>query len=576
LKRKVAQAFYKSAAMISTIAADSNFRINMKKSNHIILVGFQNQGNLGLGYLAATVRNQGYSVEVFDIETNRNILLKAALNNSPVLIGFSLIFQFYIKQYRELIRFLRHNNIDCHFTMGGHFPSLSYGQTLELVPELDSVVLFEGELTLVELVDHLSAGKDWRNVEGIAFNSNEGVKTTALRPLIKDLDLLPYPDRDFKPMTTLGHAIVPLLASRGCARTCSFCSIQTFYRTAPGKIVRTRQPEKIIDEMKMLYEKQGTTIFLFQDDDFPLYGPVWQRWTKDFLSKLEKSGLPDHTIWKMNCRADAVDKVLFKEMKAAGLYVVYMGLESGNDEGLKTLHKEITVEQNLKAVEILKEIELPFEYGFMLFDPSSSFESIRANIEFLRAIAGDGSVPVTFCRMLPYDGTAIKTDLLQAGRLRGDVCNPDYDFLDPSLNEYYNALTRYVNIEGWIHGYESLTNHLKEAFHEIYILDRLYPEIKQNLREYELQITQITKESNGLLLNVVEELLQLYLVKKEMTLSKRFVDSSRMEFINRFLQTRNSFIMEHQETIIEKWKYKPKSSNTSVPESVQVLAEAVI
>ena len=73
--------------------------------------------------------------------------------------------------------------------------------------------------------------------------------------------------------------------------------------------------------------------------------------------------------------ADAV-KVLFKEMKAAGLYVVYMGLEFWNEEGLKTLHKEITVEQNLKAffLKFLKrDDELPFEYGFMLFDPSSTF-----------------------------------------------------------------------------------------------------------------------------------------------------------------------------------------------------------
>ncbi len=549
--------------------------MNANKSNHIILVGFQNQGNLGIGYLAATVRNHGYSVEVFDIETNRDTLLQAAISKSPILIGFSLIFQFYIKRYRELIRFLRHNNINCHFTMGGHFPSLSYHQTLELVPELDSVVLFEGELTLAQLIDYLATGKDWQNVEGIAFNSTEGVKTTPLRPLMKDLDLLPYPDRDFKPMTTLGHAIMPLLASRGCARTCSFCSIQTFYRTAPGKIVRTRLPEKIIDEMKMLYEKQGTTIFLFQDDDFPLYGPVWQRWTKDFLSKLEKSGLPNNTIWKMNCRADAVDKVLFKEMKAAGLYVVYMGLESGNEEGLKTLHKEITVEQNLKAVEILKEIELPFEYGFMLFDPSSSFESIRANIGFLRTIVADGLVPVTFCRMLPYDGTAIKTELVQAGRLRGDVCNPDYDFLDPLLNEYYNTLTKYLNIEGWIHGYESLTNHLKEAFHEIYILDRLYPEIKKSVREYELQVAQITKESNNLLLNVVEELLQLCLNRKEMTLSKQFVDRSRIEFIKQLLQIRDPFILEHQNTIMEKWQYKPNTSMQIVSQPVQVLDEAV-
>src|SRR5262249_12475289 len=154
----------------------------------------------------------------------------------------------------------------------------------ELVPNLDSVALFEGEFTLLELVDHLSVGKDWRNVPGLAYRNREQVVTTPLRPLIADLDVLPYPDRDFKPVMTLGHPIIPLLASRGCARTCSFCSIQTFYRTAPGRIVRTRKPSNVVAEMESLYEERGATIFLFQDDDFPLFGRVWQRWAREFLS----------------------------------------------------------------------------------------------------------------------------------------------------------------------------------------------------------------------------------------------------------------------------------------------------
>ena len=63
----------------------------------------------------------------------------------------------------------------------------------------------------------------------------------------------------------------------------------------------------------------------------------------------------------------------------------------------------------------------------MLLDPSSTFESVRENIGFLRTIVGDGCLPVTFCRMLPYNGTPIKDELVQSGRLRGDVNNPDYD-----------------------------------------------------------------------------------------------------------------------------------------------------
>jgi anaerobic magnesium-protoporphyrin IX monomethyl ester cyclase len=61
-------------------------------------------------------------------------------------------------------------------------------------------------------------------------------------------------------------------------------------------------------------------------------------------------------------------------------------------DGLKVLHKQISVDQNLRAVEILKQVGLLFEFGFMMFDPSSTLESIRANVRFLRAIIGDGSV----------------------------------------------------------------------------------------------------------------------------------------------------------------------------------------
>ena len=261
--------------------------------------------------------------------------------------------------------------------MGGHFPSLSYQQTLELVPELDSVVRFEGEMTLLELADAIGTGTEWRTLQGIAYREQDHVRATPARRLLEDLDQLPYPDRNYQPKAVLGRSIMPLVASRGCARTCSFCSIHTFYRAAPGKVVRTRRPAAVVEEMRALHDQHDTRIFLFQDDDFPLFGPVWKRWATQFVEELHRSGLARDVIWKINCRADAVDRDLFIAMRDAGLYLVYMGLESGSEEGLETLHKQITVEQNLRAVNLLKSIDLMWEYGFMLLDPSSTFESVR-------------------------------------------------------------------------------------------------------------------------------------------------------------------------------------------------------
>ena len=109
-------------------------------SRPAMLIGFQEQANLGLGYLASALRKYGYRVEVFDFEQDRDQILAAAKSLDPILIGFSLIFQFYIDRFGALIRYPRDHGIRCHFTMGGHFPSLSYAAALELVPELDSVV----------------------------------------------------------------------------------------------------------------------------------------------------------------------------------------------------------------------------------------------------------------------------------------------------------------------------------------------------------------------------------------------------------------------------------------------------
>jgi anaerobic magnesium-protoporphyrin IX monomethyl ester cyclase len=515
----------------------------------IMLVGFQHQGNLGLGYLTSVLRRYGYTVHVVDIEQSPDEIVRTAREIDPVLIGFSLIFQFFIERYGELLRELRAHGLDCHFTMGGHFASLSYQQTLELVPELDSVVRFEGEITLVELADAVSTGRDWTGIQGIAYRRGREVIATKARALVEDLDELPYPERNYEPEAVLGRTIMPILASRGCARTCSFCSIHTFYRAAPGRIVRTRKPAEVVREMRMLHQERGISIFLFQDDDFPLFGAVWRRWANEFVDELHRHGLPGRVIWKMNCRADAVDRELFIRMRDAGLYLVYMGLESGSEQGLETLHKQITVAQNLKAVETLKSIGLMFEYGFMLLDPSSTFESVRENLSFLRTILADGCLPVTFCRMLPYDGTPIKDELVRTGRLRGDVCNPDYDFLDPRLEHFYEGMRTVVDIRGWIHGYQALTLQLNWAWHEVAIMERLFPTLP-GLGRYEKTLRKITKESNDRLLQVVEDISYCFSEGRENHWDPIQVEADRVQFLARLLKARDTFVYRHEKIIL--------------------------
>jgi len=517
----------------------------------VLLIGFQEQANLGLGYLAANLRRHGYRVEVLDFQQPSEVILEAARALDPILIGFSLIFQFYADRFGELLKYLRAHGIKCHFSMGGHFPSLSYEQTLQLIPELDSVVRFEGEETLLELVDLLSTGEDWHEIKGIAFARNGQAEATELRPLVRDLDELPYPERQ-SPMRLLGRRVMPMLASRGCVRTCSFCSIHVFYRAAPGKVVRTRKPARVVEEMLYLNRDRGITVFLFQDDDFPLYGTVWKRWAKDFVDGLHRSGLAEKIIWKINCRADAVDEApeLIARMRDAGLYLVYMGLESGSEDGLATLHKQITVEQNLKAVEILKSLGIMFEYGFMLFDPSTTFDSVRDNVKFLRTIVGDGSSPASFCRMVPYDGTPIKVELAREGRLKGDIIQPDYDFLDARIDNFFHALNRKVHVSGWIHGIGALTPSLQFAKAEIAAIQALFPPVP-GFEEYKETVREITRDANALLFRIVEETCDAYSEGTPDRWSPEDVREACQGFLERFQEQRDGFIGRNQALLLE-------------------------
>jgi hypothetical protein len=115
-----------------------------------------------------------------------------------------------------------------------------------------------------------------------------------------------------------------------------------------------------------------------------------------------------------------------------------MGVENGDPQGLINMNKRINPEQHLRAGRILKELGLSFDFGFMLLDPYSTFTMVRNNIDFLETFVGDGWAVASFCRMLPYAGTPVKTKLEKEGRLLGTPFEPDYRFLDPKLDIFYD------------------------------------------------------------------------------------------------------------------------------------------
>lgn len=513
----------------------------------VVLIGFQDQGNLGLGYLSTVLMDNGYEVYILDIKEGPDQILQFIRRSKPVVVGFSMIFQYYLPKFTNLASFLRSRGVDCHMTIGGHYPSLCYQQILANIPEIDSVVLFEGEFSLLELVRKLSTHEDWHKISGIAYQENGQVAVNSLRPLVKNLDHLPFPHRPFLAHDTLGKKMRPILATRGCSRNCVFCSIREFYGRAPGKLVRRRSPENVVQEMAELYHRENISIFLFQDDDFPLIGKAGKRWVKEFIGQLGQHGLIGKVIWKISCRVDEVEPSLFAEMQNAGLYLVYLGIESGTDVGLKTLNKQVTTSQILQAVTSLKELNILFSYGFMMFDPSSTFKTVLENTQFLRKIVGDGSAAVQFCKMLPYAGTPIKTQLELEVRLLGSTAQPDYKFLEARLDDYYEKLN--IALNHWVYGNDAVAHNLNHAWHEVAVIKHLFNGIT-DINTYTAFLKQLTRKSNSRILDIVEQSVLEYDQDGMFSFNAKKLNKEARQTVDTMLEQRNLFIYRNQDPML--------------------------
>jgi hypothetical protein len=177
----------------------------------------------------------------------------------------------------------------------------------------------------------------------------------------------------------------------------------------------------------------------------------------------------------------------------------------------------------------------------MLFDPSSTFGSVRETLGFLRQIVGDGTAAATFCRMLPYGGTPIREFLAREGRLRGDLTHPDYDFLDTRLNEYYHRL--HETIRPWMHNY-GLSNELNYAWDETAAVRRLVPRVT-GIDEYASDLRAITREANERLFRLVEESMDAFLHGRRTPLDADAVNLYCDQVQARLVRRRNQFVADN-------------------------------
>jgi radical SAM superfamily enzyme YgiQ (UPF0313 family) len=465
----------------------------------VLLVGFQDQDNLGLRYLAGSLRAAGHEIRIESFGTEADPIIKAARRWNPDVIGFSLIFQFMVPDFARVITSLRAEGVSAHFTMGGHYASFAPDTLLGLISELDSVALFEGERTLVDLATAIVEDRPWQEVKGIVWHDDTGLHMTPKRDDPTPIDALPWPERGDIDYQAQPRPTASVLASRGCPWNCSFCSIITFYAGNGTKGRRRRDPVLVVDEMEQLASQHGVRLILFQDDDFLAGGNDARKWSQTIAREIIRRGLHEHVRFKFSCRSDEVCDETLEPLIEAGLTHIYLGVEAGDPDSLKVLNKHITPEVHLRAGEVLRHLDIGFDFGYMIMEPWSTVSTVRNNLLFLKEFCREGYSVAGYCRTLPYAGTPMEQRLRAEGRLVGAALDADYRFLDPRLDVFWDfSLVAFADRN---YGNDATRDRLNGLLFEAR-LD--YPDHPHD-PDYLISARTLSAASNELLYDVAEE-----------------------------------------------------------------------
>jgi radical SAM superfamily enzyme YgiQ (UPF0313 family) len=377
---------------------------------------------VNLGYLASYLKKNSIECIVRDFEVERfseHEFLESIRKKSPRLIGFSCMTP-HIKNGARLAKMIKDNFPDILTVVGGVHGSAIPEQTLSEFPQFDVVVCGEGEQTLVDLY-HGCLNNRLNQVAGIAYRIENGtdIRINAPRPMLKNLDDFPFPDRDMIDMEKYNRShvsrgfsrktrnIAEITCSRGCPYDCIFCASKVVH----SRTVRFRSPENIIAEMEYLMDRYNIEHFSFLDDTFTLRKSV----LKPVCEYMGIKGVSFDSYSRVN----DIDEEKMDIMVSNGCKKISFGVESGSPKILKLLKKGITVEQAARAFSIARKAGLhTIEASFMIgCHPDETLQDIEMTKNLIHKLRPDiMALNIT----IPYPGTEFNRILKERGILKSE------------------------------------------------------------------------------------------------------------------------------------------------------------
>jgi len=390
---------------------------------------------LGIMYIAAHLEKAGYDVKVIDAdaeELNYSELTTTIRAYGPDIVGLSAM-SFTLIDCMEIAKLVKSVDKDIKIFIGGPHVNIYPEETIR-TPEIDYVVLGEGEFTTVDLVKNIDSIKNLKKIKGLVFKENGTVRNMGRPDLIKDLDKIYFPARHLTPykkyssLLAKRSPITTMITSRGCPFRCLFCD-----RPHLGKIFRARSAKNVVDEMEECVN-MGIHEFLIYDDTFTINRQRVLDICDEILARKLDIG------FDVRARLDTVDREMLIKMKRAGCERVHYGVESGNEEILKILNKGITIEQAQRIFKITKKIGIDRLAYFMIGNPRETKRTIMQSIDLAIKLDPDY---VHFSITTPFPATGLYFMGLREGIIKKDYWqefaeNPTRDFIPPLWEENLN------------------------------------------------------------------------------------------------------------------------------------------
>ena len=379
---------------------------------------------LGTLYVAASLRQAGHEVVFLNGAFLDNATIIERIRDfSPGAVGlYSTAFGW--DKAKNAASSIRKIVPETHVFAGGPYPVALQGKCLEDpgAGDLDSVVTGEGEFTCVEMIRRLEEGDTLEGVKGLVWRDGSRIADNGPRPLIEDLDAIPFPARELlgeagryvpPPATFRRWPVAVIITSRGCNRRCLYC-FQIDRERSLG--IRYRSVDNVMEEIELCLD-QGYREIKFIDDTLAAdYGRAMAICREINRRKLDFT-------WFASACVNQVDEPLLNAFRDAGCWAVLFGAESGVQKNLNAIRKGITTEQTFKAVRAAQRAGLKVLTPFLFGIPGETYEEALKTIDFAIKLNPDVA---NFHSITPFPGTDLYDNVGEYGTISSDLRDYTY------------------------------------------------------------------------------------------------------------------------------------------------------